>query len=51
MGWPQWTMLVVGLAATAGVTVLITRKVRQRLDAPKAVPEATLCATPCLIEH
>jgi uncharacterized membrane protein YdjX (TVP38/TMEM64 family) len=35
MAWPQWVLLVVGLAATAAVTVLVTRKVRQRLDAPQ----------------
>ncbi len=32
MGWPQWVLLGVGLLATVGVTVLITRKVRPQLD-------------------
>ena len=36
MGWPQWALLVVGLAATVGVTVLITRKIRPRLEARRS---------------
>ena len=31
MGWPQLVLLGVGLAATAGATILITRKVRPKL--------------------
>jgi uncharacterized membrane protein YdjX (TVP38/TMEM64 family) len=31
MGWPQWALLALGLAATVAVTVLVTRKVRPRL--------------------
>ena len=31
MGWPQWMLLAVGLAATVGVTILVTRKVRPKL--------------------
>ena len=32
MGWLQWTLLALGLAATVAVTVLITRKVRPKLQ-------------------
>jgi uncharacterized membrane protein YdjX (TVP38/TMEM64 family) len=31
MGWLQWMLLGIGLAATAGATVLITRRVRPKL--------------------
>ena len=31
MGWPQWTLLAVGVLATAGVTIFVTRKVRPKL--------------------
>jgi len=31
MGWPQWALLLAGLAATIAVTVLITRRVRLKL--------------------
>jgi uncharacterized membrane protein YdjX (TVP38/TMEM64 family) len=33
MGWPQWTLLGVGVAATIAATILITRRVRRKLDA------------------
>jgi membrane protein DedA with SNARE-associated domain len=32
MGWLQWALLGLGLAATVAVTVLITRKVRPKLQ-------------------
>ncbi len=32
LGWPQWTLFGLGLAATAGVTILITRRVRHKLN-------------------
>ena len=35
MGWPQWAFLALGLAATVGVTILVTRKVRPRLEASR----------------
>jgi uncharacterized membrane protein YdjX (TVP38/TMEM64 family) len=31
MGWAQWTLLGIGLAATVGLTILITRKIRPKL--------------------
>jgi uncharacterized membrane protein YdjX (TVP38/TMEM64 family) len=31
MDWPQWALLAVGLVATVGVTILVTRKVRPKL--------------------
>ena len=34
LGWPQWTMLMVGLLATAAVTILITNKIRAKVDDP-----------------
>jgi len=31
IGWPQWALLAVGVLATAGVTILVTRKVQHKL--------------------
>jgi len=31
MSWPQWALLAVGVLATAGVTILVTRRIRPKL--------------------
>jgi uncharacterized membrane protein YdjX (TVP38/TMEM64 family) len=32
MGWPHWALLGLGLVATVAATVLVTRRVRHKLD-------------------
>jgi uncharacterized membrane protein YdjX (TVP38/TMEM64 family) len=36
MSWPQWALLAIGVLATAGVTILVTRKVRPKLKEASA---------------